>query len=71
MKSKYLLMMSPNKWTDTQKKRAAILFREYLETEKAFGLSHSLRMIFSKICWTKEPQKMVQRSWRIWQQGFQ
>ena len=57
MKTKYLLMMSPNKWTDTQKKRAAILFREYLETEKAFGLSHSLRMIFSKRCWTKEPQK--------------
>ena len=43
-RSKYLLMMSPNKWTDTQKERAAILFREYPEIEKAFSLSHSLRM---------------------------
>ena len=28
-RSKYLLMMSPDKWTETQKERAAILFREY------------------------------------------
>lgn len=49
-RSKYLLMMSPNKWTDTQKERAAILFREYPEIEKAFSLSHSLRMIFSQRC---------------------
>ena len=47
-RSKYLLMMSPNKWTDTQKKRASILFREYPEIEKAFSLSHSLRMILPK-----------------------
>ena len=49
-RSKYLLMMSPNKWTDSQKERAAILFREYPEIEKAFSLSHSLRMIFSQRC---------------------
>lgn len=36
-RSKYLLMMSPDKWTDTQKERAAILFREYPEIEKALS----------------------------------
>ena len=60
-RSKYLLMMSPNKWTDPQKKRAAILFQEYPEIEKAFGLSHSLRMIFSKRCSKEDGQKSLKK----------
>ena len=60
-RSKYLLMMSPNKWTDPQKKRAAILFREYPEIEKAFGLSHSLRMIFSQRCSKEDGQKSLKK----------
>lgn len=43
-----LLFKSPEKWTDKQKQRAEILFREYLDIQKAYGLSHSLRMIFAK-----------------------
>ena len=47
------LIMSPDKWTDTQKERAGILFREFPDIKTAFSLTHSLRMIFSQRC-TKE-----------------
>ena len=60
-RSKYLLMMSPNKWTDNQKERAVILFREYPEIEKAFSLSHSLRMIFSQRCTKEEGRKSLKK----------
>lgn len=60
-RSKYLLMMSPDKWTDTQKERAAILFREYPKIEKAFSLSHSLRMIFSQRCSREDGRKSLQK----------
>lgn len=33
---------------DRQKQRAAILFEEYPDIKTAYGLCHSLRMIFSK-----------------------
>ena len=36
------------KWTDRQKQRAAILFEEYPDIQTAYGLCHSLRMIFTK-----------------------
>ena len=52
-RSKRLLMMSPEKRTDTQKERAEILFREFPDIKTAFSLTHSLRMIFSQRC-TKE-----------------
>jgi transposase len=48
IRSRYLLFKSADKWTDRQKQRAAILFREYPDLKKAYGLCHSLRMIFSK-----------------------
>lgn len=48
VRSRYLLFKSADKWTDRQKLRAAILFDEYPDLKKAYGLSHSLRMIFSK-----------------------
>ena len=48
IRSRYLLFKSAEKWTDKQKQRAAILFAEYPDIEKAYGLCHSLRMIFSK-----------------------
>ena len=54
-------MMSPNKWTDTVKERTAILLREYTEIEKAFSLSHSLRMIFAKRCSKEERQKSLKK----------
>lgn len=48
MRSRYLLFKSADKWTDRQKQRAAILFEEYPDIKTAYGLCHSLRMIFYK-----------------------
>ena len=48
IRSRYLLFKSAEKWTDGQKQRAAILFEEYPDIKTAYGLCHSLRMIFSK-----------------------
>lgn len=48
IRSRYLLFKSADKWTDRQKQRAAILFEEYPDIRTAYGLCHSLRMIFSK-----------------------
>lgn len=47
-RSRYLLFKSPDKWGTTQKNRAKILFAQYPDIKKAYGLTHSLRMIFSK-----------------------
>ena len=48
IRSRYLLFKSADKWTERQKERAKILFGEYPDIKLAYGLSHSLRMIFSK-----------------------
>ena len=48
MRSRYLLFKSSNNWTERQKERASILFDEYPDIRQAYGLCHSLRMIFSK-----------------------
>jgi len=47
-RSRYLLFKSAEKWTEKQKQRAKILFQLYPDIKKAYGLAHSLRMIFSK-----------------------
>lgn len=47
-RSRYLLFKSPEKWTDSQKQRAQVLFEEYPKLKVAYGLCHSLRMIFAK-----------------------
>ena len=48
IRSRYLLFKSADKWTDMQKRRAAILFEKYPDIQAAYGLCHSPRMIFSK-----------------------
>ena len=48
IRSRYLPFKSAYKWTERQKERARILFDEYQDIKVAYGLSHSLRMIFSK-----------------------
>lgn len=47
-RSQYLLFKSAEKWTESQKLRATILFKEYPDVKRAYSLSHSLRMIFNK-----------------------
>lgn len=47
-RSRYLLFKSSDKWTDSQKLRAKVLFEVYPDLKEAYSLTHSLRMIFSK-----------------------
>lgn len=47
-RSRYLLFKSGEKWTQKQKARAEILFEQYPDIKKAYSLTHSLRLIFSK-----------------------
>lgn len=57
-RSRYLLFKSAEKWTDTQKERANILFDLYPDLKLAYKLTHQLRVIYSStkhkdICRTK------------------
>jgi len=47
-RSRYLLFKSSDKWTLKQKQRAKLLFELYPDIKKAYSLTHSLRMIYSK-----------------------
>jgi transposase len=47
-RSRYLLFKSVEKWTEKQKNRAKILFEKYPDIKKVYGLTQSLRQIFSK-----------------------
>jgi transposase len=46
-RSRYLLYKAPNNWTENQTLRSQILFREYPDIERAFGLVQGLRNIFN------------------------
>ncbi|MGD9931946.1 MAG: transposase [Mangrovibacterium sp.] len=41
-RSRYLLFKSADKWSNTQKERAKILFAQYPDIKQAYGLTHSL-----------------------------
>ena len=62
MRSKYLLMVSPEKWTPSQRERAEILFELYPDIETAYSLTHSLRMIFAQKC-DKEAGRRSIKKW--------
>ena len=47
-RSRYLLFKSKDNWSESQKKRAKILFSEYPEIETAYNLTHKLRCIFNQ-----------------------
>ena len=47
-RSRYLLFKSPEKWSQSQKQRAKILFAQYPDLKRAYWLTHDLRLIFSK-----------------------
>ncbi|MDO3427392.1 transposase, partial [Chryseobacterium sp. APV1] len=48
-RSRYLLYKSREKWTLSQKQRAAILFAQYPDLEKAYQLTDGLRKIYNQI----------------------
>ena len=62
IRSRYLLFKSANKWTEKQKQRAVILFKEYPDIQRAYGLCHSLRMIFSKNT-VKDAARLAMARW--------
>jgi len=71
MRSRYLLFKSSDKWSERQKKRAAILFEEYPDLKTAYGLCHSLRMIFSKSI-IKDAARLSMAKWynKVEEAGF-
>lgn len=71
IRSRYLLFKSADKWTDRQKQRAKILFKEYPDIKKAYGLAHSLRMIFSKNT-VKDAARLSMAKWyrKVEEAGF-
>lgn len=70
-RSRYLLFKSGDKWTASQSQRAEILFREYPDLKKAYSLSHSLRMIFSKNT-IKDAARLSMAKWynKVEEAGF-
>lgn len=48
-RSRYLLMVSADKWTESQRQRAAILLEKHPRIQQAYSLAHSLRVRYSKI----------------------
>lgn len=71
VRSRYLLFKSADKWTDRQKQRAAILFEEFPDIKTAYGLCHSLRMIFSKNTF-KDAARLSMAKWynKVERAGF-
>lgn len=45
-RSKYLICKSPDKWSERQKKRSEILFKEYPKLKEAYWIVNKLRAIF-------------------------
>lgn len=61
-RSRHLLFKSPDKWSETQKKRAKILFELYPDIKQAFSLVHSLRCIYNK----KHPKNVAIAKLALW-----
>jgi Na+/phosphate symporter len=61
-RSRYLLMMSRDKWSDSHKERARILFDLYPDIKEAYNLVHSLRCIFNSNT-TKEKAYLSMLDW--------
>jgi transposase len=47
-RSRYLLFKTSSSWTESQKARAVILFREYPDMQRAYELSQSLKKLYDK-----------------------
>lgn len=71
IRSRYLLFKSADNWTDCQKQRAAILFEEYPDIKKAYGLCHSLRRIFLRNT-IKDAARLSMAKWynKVEEAGF-
>ncbi|MDR0429093.1 MAG: transposase [Tannerellaceae bacterium] len=70
-RSRYLLFKSGEKWTQKQRLRAEILFKQYPDIRKAYSLTHSLRLIFNKRSY-KDSARLNMAKWynKVEQAGF-
>ena len=62
-RSRYLLMVSQDKWTESQKARGKLLFELYPDIKTAYSLVHSLREIFNCKTHTKESARESLGRW--------
>ena len=62
-RSKYLLSVSGEKWTDRQKTRAKILFRMFPKIKEAYTLICSLRSVFSNKSIDRGTAKVKLHEW--------
>ena len=62
-RSRNLLAKSPDKWSDTQKERARLVFDSYPDIQKAFSLINSLRAIFRNRDLDRDKAKDALHSW--------
>ena len=61
-RSRYFLFKSSSSWTENQKARATILFREYPDMQRAYALSQSLKKLYDKHM-TREVAATFLRQW--------
>jgi len=62
-RSRWLLATSADKWTQSQKTRAKLLWKYYPDLHTAYGLVQSLRAIFSNKNHTKESAEKALGKW--------
>jgi transposase len=62
-RSRYLLFKSQNKWTESQKIRAKILFKEYPDIKEAYELSMMFRNIYENTL-TKHDAEIKYLDWK-------
>lgn len=62
-RSRYFISQSREKWTDSQKKRADILFAQYPDMLVAYNLVNDLRNIFKNKAHTKETASRALEAW--------
>lgn len=69
---RYFISQSREKWTDSQKKRAAILFERYPDMLNAYEIVNELRGIFKNKSLTKETAATALEKWytRVEASGF-
>ena len=58
-----LLSVSGEKWSESQKVRARILFREYPELREAYSVCHSLRAIYNGMDTTRDAGRAALAKW--------
>ena len=70
-RGRYALFKSPEKWTDSQRRRADMMFRLYPDLKEAYCLSQNLRAIFNKRS-TRDSARLNLARWynRVAQAGF-